>query len=212
MFTGIVQGIATITSLSVRPGLNTIGLVLPDGYRGNLRYGASVSVDGVCLTVAAIEGDEVRFDVMQETLSQTTLGSLVCGARVNIERSAKAGDEIGGHAVSGHVDTVAEIVDIRKPENNTVIRFKVPGQWMHYVFSKGFLSINGCSLTVVNADRSSCTLEVWLIPETLRLTTFGEKNPGDRVNIEIDRQTQAIVDTVKTLLSDPEFLKAHSGT
>ncbi len=208
MFTGIVQGIAEIRSVSVRPGLNTIGLVLPEQYRDNLRYGASVSVDGVCLTVAAIEGDVVCFDVMQETLTRTTLGILSTGKRVNIERSAKAGDEIGGHSVSGHVDTVAEIVDIRKPENNTVIRIRVPKQWMPYVFSKGFLSINGCSLTVVNADRNACTFEVWLIPETLRLTTFGEKMPGDQVNLEIDRQTQAIVDTVKALLSDPGFMKA----
>jgi riboflavin synthase len=105
------------------------------------------------------------------------------------------------------VDTTAVLVGIDQPENNHVLRFQVDPSWMKYIFSKGFLSINGCSLTVVAADRERGTFEVWLIPETLRLTTFSDKKVGDRVNIEVERQTQVMVDTLSELLRDPEFRK-----
>jgi riboflavin synthase len=164
-------------------------------------------MDGVCLTVAALDAQGVHFDVMAETLRLTTLGGFSAGDWVNVERSARVGDEIGGHPVSGHVDTTAVLVGIDQPENNHVLRFQVDPSWMKYIFSKGFLSINGCSLTVVAADRERGTFEVWLIPETLRLTTFSDKKVGDRVNIEVERQTQVMVDTLSELLRDPEFRK-----
>jgi riboflavin synthase len=209
MYTGIVQGKHPITSIDRLPGLHRIAVQLPPSLKEGLNLGSSVGVDGVCLTVAAMQDDRIAFDVMHETLTKTTLGTLNPGDSVHIERSAKAGDEIGGHPVSGHVDTTATIVGIETPANNFVMRLKVDPEWMRYIFSKGFLSIQGCSLTVVNADKPSGTFEVWLIPETLRLTTFGEKRSGDRVNIEVERQTQVIVDTITTLLRDPAFRREH---
>jgi riboflavin synthase len=209
MYTGIVQGKFPITHVEKRPGLHSLFIRLPEVLMLGLERGASVAMDGVCLTVAGLEGDAVRFDVMQETLNLTTLGGLDAGSLVNIERSAKAGVEIGGHMISGHVDTRAVVCRIERPENNYVIRFAVEPKWMRYVFSKGFLAINGCSLTVVNADKAAGEFEVWLIPETLALTTFGEKQVGDAVNIEVERQTQVIVDTITDLLKDPQFRREH---
>jgi len=209
MYTGIVQGKFPIQRVEKKTGLHSLFIQLPNLLTVDLTIGASVAMDGVCLTVAGWDGETIQFDVMQETLSLTTLGKLEAGSFVNIERSAKAGVEIGGHLVSGHIDTKAKIVSIQQPENNFVIRFKVEKKWMRYIFSKGFLSINGCSLTVVNADKSTGEFEVWLIPETLKLTTFGEKKVGDEINIEVERQTQVIVDTITDLLKDPEFRKEH---
>jgi len=209
MYTGIVQGKFPLAKVEKKPGLHSLFIELPSNLMEDLTMGASVAMDGVCLTVAGMDGGSIRFDVMQETLTKTTLGGLDAGALVNIERSAKAGAEIGGHMISGHIDTKAKVVAIEEPENNFVIRFKVDRQWMRYIFSKGFLSINGCSLTVVNADKSTGEFEVWLIPETLKLTTFGEKKIGDEINIEVERQTQVIVDTITDLLKDPEFRKEH---
>ena len=207
MFTGIVEGKFPLNRIERRSGLHTLNVDLPASLMEGLERGSSVAMDGVCLTVAGIDGCTVSFDVMAETLSLTTLGDLEEGGSVNIERSARAGDEIGGHPISGHVDTRARILRVDTPENNHVIRFAVESRWMRYIFSKGFLSVNGCSLTVVNADREAGEFEIWLIPETLKLTTFGEKSPGDEVNIEVDRQTQVIVDTVTDLLRQPGFLK-----
>ncbi|MCF7688214.1 MAG: riboflavin synthase subunit alpha [Cephaloticoccus sp.] len=209
MYTGIVQGKFEVTKVDRKPGLHTLHVQLGDALMEGLNHGSSVGVDGVCLTVAGIDGPHVRFDVMMETLNLTTLAGVEAGSRVNIERSAKAGAEIGGHPISGHVDTKAKIVSIERPENNCVMRFAVAPKWMRYVFSKGFLAVNGCSLTVVNADKAKGEFEVWLIPETLRLTTFGEKQPGDKVNIEVERQTQVIVDTISDLLKDPVFRREH---
>lgn len=209
MYTGIVQGKFEVTKVEKKPGLHSLHIGLPDTLREGLVQGASVSVDGVCLTVAGIAGHDVQFDVMMETLNLTTLGGLNAGDRVNIERSAKAGAEVGGHPISGHVDTKAKVVSVRYPENNCVMRFGVDPKWMRYIFSKGFLSVNGCSLTVVNADKANGEFEVWLIPETLRLTTFGEKKVGDEINIEVERQTQVIVDTISELLKDPAFRREH---
>ena len=144
----------------------------------------------------------MSFDAMQETLVKTTIGSLKQGDQVNVERSAKMGDEIGGHVVSGHVSTMAEIVDVAESENNKVVTFHVEPQWMRYIFSKGFISLDGASLTVVDADKEVGTFKVWLIPETLRVTKFGSKKVGERVNVEIDPQTQVIVETVERVLTD----------
>lgn len=139
---------------------------------------------------------------MEETLRKTTIGSLKEGNVVNIERSATMGEEIGGHIMSGHVSTTAEIVAVETPENNKAMTFRVEPIWMKYIFSKGFIGLDGASLTVVDADKGKATFQVWFIPETLRLTKFGEKNVGDWVNVEIDPATQTIVDTVENLLKD----------
>ena len=203
MFTGIVQGIAHVASLVDRTGLRSFSLRFPPGFAEGLAIGASVAVDGVCLTVTALEGDDgARFDVMQQSLALTTLGALREGSRVNVERAARDGAEIGGHPLSGHVDFVATVQQVRQPENNHVLRIAVPGPWMRYVFPKGYIAVNGASLTVAEADRRAGWFEVWLIPETLRMTTFGEKGEGAALNIEIERATQVFVDTVRDALDE----------
>jgi riboflavin synthase len=203
MFTGIVQGIATIDGLIDRPGLRSFRLGFPPGFAAGLEIGASVSCDGVCLTVTALHGDDAaEFDVMQQSLSLTTLGSFAQGGRLNVERAAKEGGEIGGHPLSGHVDVKGTLLEVRRPENNHVLRIGLPARWMRYVFAKGYIAVNGTSLTVAEADRQAGWFEVWLIPETLRMTTFGDKRPGDPLNIEIERSTQVFVDTVRDALDE----------
>jgi len=203
MFTGIVQGISTIEGLTDKPGLRSFRLRFPPGFAAGLEVGASVSCDGVCLTVTALHGeDRADFDVMQQSLSLTTLGSFAAGGRFNVERAAKEGAEIGGHPLSGHVDVTGTLLEVRRPENNHVLRIGLPPRWMRYVFAKGYIAVNGASLTVAEADRQAGWFEVWLIPETLRMTTFGDKQPGDALNIEIERSTQVFVDTVRDALDE----------
>jgi riboflavin synthase len=203
MFTGIVQGIAEVASLSDRPGLRSFELALPAGFDDGLEIGASVACDGVCLTVTARPAPgRATFDVMQQSLGLTTLGALPVGGRLNVERAAKDGAEIGGHPISGHVDCLGRVIELRQPENNHVLRIAVPESHRRYVFAKGYLAVNGASLTVAEADRHQGWFEVWLIPETLRMTTFADKRVGDVLNLEIERSTQVVVDTVRDALEE----------
>lgn len=130
----------------------------------------------------------------------TTLGSLTPGALVHVERSARQGDENGGHVLSGHVDGTAEIAGVERTAENLALVVRVPAELSRYVFGKGFIALQGASLTVNRWDEAALTFRVNLIPETIRLTTFGEKRAGDRINLEIDRQTQVIVDTIDRAL------------
>lgn len=202
MFTGIVKGLGRIANIQRRPGLVTFDIELPEGAEADLEIGASVSVDGVCLTVTAVSGRHATFDVMQETLLRTTLGELQQGSAVNIERAAKDGAEIGGHPLSGHVDCVVRVADIQMPDNNRVLTLTVPPPWIRYVFAKGYIALNGASLTVAHVDKPASTFTVWLIPETLRMTTFGTKERDARINMEIDRATQVTVDTIRDFMEE----------
>ena len=203
MFTGIVQGIAEVASLTDRPGLRSFELAFPPGFDEGLEIGASVACDGVCLTVTALPAPgRATFDVMQQSLGLTTLGALPVGGRLNVERAAKDGAEIGGHPISGHVDCLGRVLEVRRPENNHVLRIAVPESHRRYVFAKGYLAVNGASLTVAEADRQQGWFEVWLIPETLRMTTFADKRAGDALNLEIERGTQVVVDTVRDTLDE----------
>ncbi len=197
MYTGIVTGTFPVVSLVRKPGLATLVVELDARHVEGLQTGASVSLEGVCMTVTKIDGLRASFDAAAETLSRTTLGLVKEGARLNVERSARSGAEIGGHPISGHIDAMATIVSLERPENNCVITFEIPQAYNRYVFNKGFIALNGCSLTVCDLDRKTGRFRVFLIPETLRLTTFGTAKVGDRVNFEIDRQTQVIVDTIQ---------------
>ena len=206
MFTGIVQGVATVARLQDRPGLRSFSLAFGPGFGQGLAIGASVAVDGVCLTVTALHGsDGADFDVMQQSLALATLGDLGQGSRINVERAARDGAEIGGHPLSGHIDFKATVTEVRRPENNHLLRVAVSAPWMRYVFAKGYIAVNGASLTVAEAQRhsdgSGC-FEVWLIPETLRMTTFSDKAPGSALNIEIERSTQIFVDTVRDAIDE----------
>ena len=203
MFTGIVQAVATVSALTDKPGLRSFTLAFPAGFCDELQIGASVSVDGVCLTVTERVGeDAANFDVMQQSLALTTLDTLKPGSAINVERAARDGAEIGGHPLSGHVDFQATLASVRQPENNHVLRIAVPAPWMRYVFSKGYIAVNGASLTVSDANRAEGWFEVWLIPETLRATTFADKVAGDALNIEIERSTQVMVDTVRDAVDE----------
>jgi len=206
MFTGIVQGIAQVARITDKEGLRSFTLDFPDGFCRDLEIGASVACDGVCLTVTALDGDHrADFDVMLQSLNLTTLGQLGVGGRLNVERAAKEGAEIGGHPLSGHVDFLATVASIRRPANNHVIRIAVPAPWMRYIFPKGYIAVNGASLTVAEAGRNadgSGWFEVWLIPETLRMTTFADKGEGAPVHIEIERQTQVMVDTIRDAVAE----------
>lgn len=197
MFTGIVQGIAVIEEVTAATGLSTLAIRLPEQQADGVTIGASVAINGICLTVTRQSGTVLTFDAMQETLRLTTLGELTPGDSVNFERAARIGDEIGGHLLSGHIHTTARIVEILRPENNVTLWFEVPDEWTRYLFPKGYVAINGASLTIgeVRGNR----FNVHLIPETLRATTFGGITEGSRVNIEIDSQTQTIVDTLSRL-------------
>ncbi|MEN8165948.1 MAG: riboflavin synthase subunit alpha [Pseudomonadota bacterium] len=199
MFTGIVQGTAAVVAIEEKERFRTHTIRLPQADCDDLQTGASVAHNGCCLTVTRIDGDLVFFDLMQETLRVTNLGELKIGDRVNFERAARFGDEIGGHRMSGHIICTAEVVDVVASENNRRIRFRLPDGLRKYLFTKGYIGIDGISLTIGEVDGSE--FEVNLIPETLRRTNLGGRQPGDRVNIEIDPQTQAIVDTVERVLA-----------
>lgn len=202
MFTGIVKGRARVADIQRNQGLYAIRLAFPEGFDEGLALGASVAVDGVCLTVTRHAPGQADFDVMQESLARTTLIHLALGDEVNVERAARDGAEIGGHPLSGHVDCTAEIVGIDTPENNKVMHFQLPAEWARYVFAKGYIAVNGCSLTVSDMVRDTQRFSVWFIPETLRATTFDDKRVGDRVNIEIERATQVTVDTIRSYLDE----------
>jgi riboflavin synthase len=205
MFTGIVQGVAQVAALEDHSGLRRLRLAFAPGFDSGLQVGASVAVDGVCLTVTALHTGAADFDAMQQTLALTALGTLRVGGAVNVERAARQGAEVGGHVLSGHVDVQATLVELREPENNRVLRFALPAPWMRYVFAKGYIAVNGASLTVAEARREadgSGWFEVWLIPETLRMTAFADKRVGDVLNIEIERQTQVIVDSVRDAVAE----------
>jgi riboflavin synthase len=206
VFTGIVQGMAKVRSVEQRPGLLQLTLELPPGFDAGLALGASVSVDGVCLTVNEPPSYGcARFDVMQQTLLLTTLGGVREGDVLNVERAASEGAEVGGHVLSGHIDVCGEVLAIQRPQNNHVLRIGLAAPWMRYVFAKGYIAVNGASLTVAQAYKApdgSGWFEVWLIPETLRATTFARKDVGTLLNIEIERQTQVIVETVRAMLEE----------
>ncbi|ADN76045.1 riboflavin synthase, alpha subunit [Ferrimonas balearica DSM 9799] len=199
MFTGIVTTTAPIVAIEERDQLRTLVVALEDRERENLEIGASVANNGVCLTVTKLEDNKVFFDVMEETLRLTNLEFVEVGSRVNIERSLVFGKEVGGHVVSGHVHTRATLTELTKTDTNCRMRLTLDPRWMKYILHKGFVAVNGCSLTVGEVFEDGFAL--YLIPETLSITNLGEAVVGTVFNIEIDSQTQTIVDTVERVLA-----------
>ena len=200
MFTGIVQGMGRVVSVE-QPAADfrTHTVELPEDMAGGLQTGASVAHNGCCLTVTETDDRTARFDLMAETLDKTNLGRLKAGDLVNLERAARFGDEIGGHLMSGHITATTEILRIERTEHNTTMHFALPAALKPYILPKGFVGLDGCSLTVGSVGEDSFC--VHLIPETLRRTLFGTRQAGDTVNLEIDPQTQAVVDTVGRILA-----------
>jgi len=203
VFTGIIQSIATIDTISDNQGVRTFEIEFQTGFCKNLEIGASVSVDGVCLTVTTLlTPTRASFDVMLQSLLVTTLSEYKAGEQVNVERAAKDGAEIGGHPLSGHIDFHAPVADIELMQDNYRLRICVSKEWQRYIFPKGYIAVNGASLTIANVDKKAGWFEIWLIPETLRMTVFKNKAVGQHLNIEIERGTQVIVDTVRDTLED----------
>jgi len=202
MFTGIVQSTAAIINILKKENFQTHIIELDDSLIEGLQIGASIAHNGCCLTVTEINGNQLSFDLMQETLNVTNLGDLEVGNRVNIERAARFGDEIGGHQMSGHILFTATVTEVIQSENNCQIWFQIPEQFKKFVFTKGYIGIDGISLTIgdIKSDVNGTTFNVNLIPETLQRTNIGSRKPGDRINIEIDPHTQAIVETVERIM------------
>ncbi len=202
MYTGIVQACLPIAELDKKPGLTSFGLDFPDDLLVELTLGASVAINGVCFTVTKIREGRVFFDAIEETLALSNIKQVAPGTRVNVERSARGDAEIGGHILSGHVVGTAEVIDVNETENNRRLTLSAPQHWLRYIFEKGFLAVNGCSLTVAALDRERETIAINLIPETLARTNFELLQPGALVNIEVESQTQVIVETVERVLAE----------
>jgi riboflavin synthase len=199
MFTGIVRGIGKIASIQSLPGLTQFSISIDPDLLKDLEVGASIAIDGTCLTVVSFTSDKVVFDAIQETLDKTNMKFLKVGDLVNVERAARFGDEIGGHVLSGHIYGTAMIQSIKRTDNNCAVSLKCPVEWTNYLFPKGYIALNGASLTLVDVDKENGSFSVHLIPETLKKTTFGTKKEQDFVNVELESQTQIIVDTIERI-------------
>ena len=212
MFTGIVQTRLAVADVLKKEDFATFIFDFSEELTDGLVIGASVAINGTCLTAREIipassesgagssTGSRVSFDAIGQTLKVTNLGDLKPESIVNIERAAKFGDEIGGHSMSGHIALMAKLVEVIKTENNRTLWFELPEASMKYVLSKGYIGVDGCSLTIGEVEDNR--FSVHLIPETLNRTLFGGREVGDDVNIEFDPQTQAIVDTVERVLAN----------
>ena len=208
MFTGIVQGLVRVERVDSEVDLTRIELAMGDLANG-IELGASVAVNGTCLTVTRTSNNgAVCFDIIKESLKTTNLGDAVVGTQVNVERSFKVGDEVGGHIVSGHVTATASLSRLRNEGHDRVLTFDLDPQWMKFVLHKGYVGVDGASITVSSVDREASTFSISLIPETIERTTLGGLALGDRVNVEVDSQTQTIVETIERVMQDPEMRAA----
>ena len=182
MFTGIITDIGRIAALEKRGDLRAR---ITTGYdTATIEIGASIACDGVCLTAVALGPDWFDADISAETVSRTNLDLWAEGRTINLERSLKVGDELGGHIVSGHVDGVAEIVAMSDEGDSTRLTLRAPEALAKYIASKGSVALNGTSLTV--NEVADCTFGINVIPHTQEVTTWGRAQVGDRVNLEID--------------------------
>ncbi|AGF72545.1 riboflavin synthase [Corynebacterium halotolerans] len=183
MFTGLVEEIGTVAALEPQGDALRLTIAARTVLE-NAALGDSISVNGVCLTVATRDEGSFTADVMQESLDRTGLGQLAVGSRVNLERALAAGDRLGGHIMQGHVDGVGQLLSRTSSEHWDVLRFTLPRSLAHYVVEKGSIAVNGTSLTVSAVGDDF--FEVSLIPTTLAETTHGDLAEGDTVNLEVD--------------------------
>ena len=203
MFTGIVQKLAKIKELERDENLVRLSIEL-DQLSAGLELGASVAINGVCLTVSKVKDGISHFDVIPETLATTNLDLLTSTSFVNVERSYKVGDEIGGHLVSGHVGSTAVLKSVHHEKHDRVLTFQIDEPWMKFIFHKGFVALDGASLTISSVNRAENSFSVSLIPETLARTTLGLLEAGGLVNIEVEAQTVSIVETVERVMAERE--------
>ena len=199
MFSGIVSGIGSVKSIKHKNDIISIEVKAPKNFSKKLKKGASVSVDGVCLTAINSDSDAIKFDVIEETLSRTTIGSFVKGQKVNLERSMTASSEIGGHLISGHIHCVSEIISINEKKSSKDMKISVPKGMDKYILEKGYIGVNGCSLTVGKVFKTN--FNIHLIPETLKVTNLDLLKEKSLVNIELDQNTVTIVNSVEKILN-----------
>ena len=199
VFTGIIQEKARIAKVENLEDFSQIEIVTSSEFIKGIKVGASVSIDGVCLTVTSINGKNLTFDIIVETLNVTTLAKLQVSDLVNLERAARLGDEIGGHIISGHVSGIVKISEIKKSTNNHILFLEANDELIKYIFPKGYISLNGISLTVGEVNKGENIFSVYLIPETLRITTMVDKKVGDMINLEIETQTKNMVDLINEM-------------
>ena len=183
MFTGLIEEVGTVVALQAQGDAAQLRLVAPK-VSGGTTLGASVAVNGCCLTVTARDDDQLTFDLLQETLSRTNLNRLATGDRVNLERAVAAGAPLGGHFVQGHIDCTARIVGLEERGADLRIEVELPAEYARYVVGKGSIAVNGISLTV--AEVSPESFAVWIIPHTRSETNLGAVKTGDLVNLEFD--------------------------
>ena len=199
MFSGIVEGKGKIVELKLKKDSIYIEILPPKNFSKNLKKGASISVDGVCLTSLDSGKKVLKFDVIEETLSRTNLKNLKKGSQVNLERSITSSTEIGGHLMSGHIHFTGNIKKIIYKESTKDILVGFPKKYGEYIFEKGYIGINGCSLTLGKVNQNSFYLH--LIPETLSVTNLDTLSVKSSVNVEIDQSTITTVETVKNILA-----------
>ncbi len=183
MFTGLIEEIGVVAECAPRPRSRTITITADKILEGTV-VGDSIAVNGACLTVTGIGEGFFRADAVAETLRATNLESLRPGNRVNLERALRLGDRLHGHLVSGHVDGIARVDSVRAEGNSRVMTFSCPREFLALIAAKGSVTLDGTSLTVASADRSSFSVAV--IPHTAGATTLSDRSPGDRLNLECD--------------------------
>tara|TARA_B100000029_G_scaffold312765_1_gene305215 strand:- start:22 stop:636 length:615 start_codon:yes stop_codon:yes gene_type:complete len=199
MFTGIVEAKGLISKKISSSEGDRLQIKVPEGFNKDLKEGASVAVNGVCLTVIEYSNDQISFDVIKETLRVTNLGDLTKNSEVNIERSLKFGDEVGGHLLSGHISCTCK-ASLNTAEGEVEIIVDKPEDWEQYIHPKGYVALNGVSLTVGKVNDES--FSVYLIPETIRSTNILSVKDGAKLNLEIDQGIMASYKNEKKILKN----------
>ncbi len=198
MFSGIVQEIGKVKEFVKEKDIYNLSIDCSSDLLSNLKKGASISVNGVCLTVKDSNPEMLRFDLVEETIKRTNFQIIKAGDNVNLERSLKIGDEIGGHLVSGHIHGTSKVISMDIRDESWDVEFSVEPFMHDYILHKGYVAINGCSLTV--GEVSSESFMIHLIPETLSITNLFQLQQNSIVNVELDQNTVVIADTVKKYL------------
>lgn len=199
MFSGIVSVKSKVAKIKKYEDYLSLEITTPKGFDKNLKRGASISVNGVCLTSKDSGSKTLKFDVIEETISKTNLKNINKGDIVNLERSIKASTEIGGHLMSGHIHFTAKVIKTVNRKNTKDIQISLIKKYLDYFMEKGYIGINGCSLTIGKVNKTN--FYIHLIPETLDITNLDKLSEGDQVNIEIDQNTITVVNTVKKTLA-----------
>jgi riboflavin synthase len=208
MFTGLIEAICTVKSVSQRAGGDGLSLTIDLGkLANNSKIGDSIAINGTCLTLVRLEGNLASFDLSTETLTKSNLDELRPSSQVNVELAIKATDRFGGHIVQGHIDGIATIKAIRKTGQFADIRFAADAELLDRMIVKGSVAVDGISLTIASMDEMS--FSVAIIPETLKKTTLGKAKTGDCVNIETDIIVKTIKRQLEKILPQKQSLTAE---